>query len=174
MSDQEVIQVAHEFIPKLLRRKVNEAIINREAFVLEIKKQMVPLILANRNAYAAERKIPWYKKISSILFDTNTWEGEILSIEEAARVPFEDYDGLVRVTSSLWRSFGQTHRYDPLMVGPHWDAVNELITEIRKGSKWVEHIYALQSNLKNSTTRRVSISENVLSSINYWQQQNKP
>lgn len=175
MSDDKVIHVAHEFVPKLLRRKVEAAIANRKAFVEERKKRMVPLLLANRNAFSAHRALPWYKKfsLSGLFFDKDVWTGEILSVEEAVKVPFTDYDRL-RAASDPWRWSGRTHKYDPLVWGPHYTELRELMDEISSGSKWVEHIYALHDNLKRTPTRRVSVSESVLSSITYWAAHDNP
>ena len=164
MSDDKVVHVAHEFIPKLLRRKVEAALANRDAFVLEKKKQMIPYLLANRNAAIAYRALPWYKKS----FFSSDWDGEIMSVEEAARVPFDNYDTM-KAAMSFWRfGSGRSHPYDPIVYGPHHDALDAIMDEIRTGSKWVKHIRALHNNLKRTPTRRVSVSEDVLSSITYW------
>ena len=156
MSDEKVIHVAHEFVPKLIRRKVEAAIANREKFVNERKHQMVPLLLANRNHYIARQSRKWFPS-----------KDRVVEIADVAKLPFENYRAL-KYAIDPWRWHGTRYIYDQAARGPHWSELNRLADEIAKGSNAVDHIYALHENLRRTPTRRVSISEKILSSITYW------
>ena len=159
MSD-DAIHVQHEFVPKLLRRKLEAAEAGRLAFIERTKKEMVPLLLAQRN---------W------LLAHGYGEKHGVKSIEETAKLPWTHWDRFL-VHEAWWY-------YDPpkddvyiylhVRKAPHNSAIDQLVGSTRHGKKWVKEWRRLADNIR-SPNRRIYVSADVLTSINYWASQINP
>lgn len=158
------IHVKHEFIPKLIRKKVDAAIKNREAFIADKIEDLIVAMLANRNAFLAKRA-HWKRWIY-----WSYYRGEVLSVEETAKLVETRFG---RLSSLAKYGCLNVHDLDPYVYGPQHMRVYNTIKEIEEGAETFVHVYRLQNNLEKSSTRRVWISANVLSSITYWATQDK-
>lgn len=153
---EEAIHVQHEFVPKLLRRKLEAAEEGRQAFIERVRKDMVPLLLANRN---------W-------LIANGYGKRGVKSIAETARLPWTHWDQIMRHHNWWWSEPPKDDMYIYLCVrkAPHNHALDSLAGDTERGKKWIREWRQLKDNM-HSPHRRVYVSADVLSSINYWASQ---
>lgn len=175
MSKVEIVQVVHEFAPATLKKLVKKALKNRSAFVIARKDKMVSICIQHRQEWIDFNALPWYKRWRRSGFrgvGNECWEGEVLSLEEATRVVYDDYDEFCDAGRD-WRWAPDGHRYDPLIYGSRYAELKILEDEILRGSDWVEEIERLDRNLKNPGDK-ISVSAMVLSSIRRWAAHDNP